>query len=227
VVKVETLIEQTEFLLEKQKEAQKECVEIFNGLLKVVEKKRQQVKDEEEVAALDQVRDLISNQVEAISEETQVDIDFLAEQLDALKNIQKIKDPAKMKEMLALLIDEEEEIKETSAFKKDVAEEASVSRQNLLTLVTDLKDAITEGSAKDVALYLESILEAEEGEAGEDEDDACCDECWEDDNDSKKSCGSSCSDCKACPGARKMTIEDVFTEFNKQSEKNSGKKTRH
>jgi len=226
VIKVETLIEQTEFLLDKQKEAQKECIDIFNDLLKVVEKKRKQVTDEEEVAALDQVSGLISNQVEAISEETQVDIDFLGEQLEALKNIQKIKDPAKMKEMLALLIDEEEDIKETNAFKKDVNEEAMLSKQNLLTLVNDLKDAVTEGSAKDVALYLESILESEEGEEESDEEDG---ECWDDDEDDndKRSCKSSCSDCRGCPGARKMTVEDVFTEFNKQSEKKSGKKTRH
>lgn len=226
MIKVETLIEQTEFLLDKQKEAQKECIDIFNDLLKVVEKKRKQVTDEEEVAALDQVSGLISNQVEAISEETQVDIDFLGEQLEALKNIQKIKDPAKMKEMLALLIDEEEDIKETNAFKKDVNEEAMLSKQNLLTLVNDLKDAVTEGSAKDVALYLESILESEEGEEESDEEDG---ECWDDDEDDndKRSCKSSCSDCRGCPGARKMTVEDVFTEFNKQSEKKSGKKTRH
>jgi hypothetical protein len=189
VVSLETLIEQTDFLLGKQKEAQKDCLEIFGSLLDAVQKKMEQVKGQtEEVEGLTKVHTLISSQIEQVHEDTQSDIDFLTEQLSALHEIEKIKDKKKVQELVAQMVDNNDDIKETSAFKKEVEDESKISRQNLVTLVHDIREAVTDGSAKDVALYLESILgEEEETE----EDGECCGDCH-DEEESCKGCSHGC-----------------------------------
>jgi hypothetical protein len=220
-VTLETLLEQTEFLLGKQKEAKKDCVEIFSGLRDEVGKKLEQVKGQpENLEALNKIYTIISQQVERIEEDSQADIDFLGEQLRALREIEQIKDKKKSQEVLKQIVDENEEFKETEEFKKEVSEEAALSRQNLMVLVGDIRDAINEGSAKDVALYLESILGEEEGESDE-EDEECDDEC----------CGGSCreeeSSCGGCRRSGGSCCEDecldLFAEISKP-EKNKKNK---
>ncbi len=227
MVKVETLIEQTSLLLDRQKEAQQECVNIFKGLLSVIDAKRGQAKgNAEEVEALERVHGLIGEQVTRIQEDTQVDIDFLAEQLEALRNIQAIKDPGQRQEMLGMLLDEDEEIKDTETFKKEITEEAAVSKQNLMTMVNDLKEAIKEGSAQDVALYLESLLEEDSDADDEDDEDECDDDECDDDccqsskrsGCSSKSCGDKCGGCNGV---------DLFAELKRlEKESDSPKKSK-
>lgn len=201
---LQKLTEQTVFLLEKQKEANKDCAAIFAGLLDVIKSKLNQSKiDSGERAALEQVHALLSEQSETIKEDAQVDIDFLTEQLEALSQVKTVeaKDPAKAKELLALLIDESEEVKDTEAFKKEVIEEATASKENLMTMVTDIKEAITEGNAEEVAEYLESILSSEG-------DDVCCDdeecddeECGDDEEGEEgEEAEGGCGSCKGCSG---------------------------
>jgi hypothetical protein len=220
VVKVETLIEQTSLLLEKQKEAQQECVEIFKGLLSAIDKKREQAKgNAEDNEALERVHGLVAEQVTRIQEDTQVDIDFLAEQLEALRNIQAIKDPGQRQEMLGMLLDEDEDIKDTETFKKELTEEAAISKQNLVTMVNDLKEAIKEGGAQDVALYLESLLE-EDSDGDEDDEDECDDDDCDDEccQSSKKSCGSSKSCGDGCGGCGGLDLFAELTRLEKESD---------
>jgi hypothetical protein len=187
VVTLQELIEQTDFLLGKQKEAQKDCLEIFGDLLNVVEKKIEKVKGQrEEVEELNKARTLVTQQIERVKEDTQSDIEFLGEQLRALNEIDKIQDKKKAQELVSQMLDDAEDIKETAAFKKEVEEESKISRQNLIALVNDIRDAVNEGSAKDVALYLESILGEEELEG--DEDGECCGGDCDDCGDEEDSC---------------------------------------
>ena len=191
---LQKLTEQTVFLLEKQKEANKDCIVIFSGLLDVIKSKLQQPKiDATERTALEQIHALLSEQSETIKEEAQVDIDFLTEQLQALNQVKTVeaKDPVKAKELLAMLVDENEEVKETEAFKKEVIDEAKASKENLMTMVTDIKEAITEGNAEEVAQYLESILSSEG-------DDSCCDDEECDDEACGETEKADCGDCKGC-----------------------------
>lgn len=184
LAKLPDLIEQTVFLLQRQKDAQQDCSSMFKDLLIVVKAKRAGVVgDNEEGQALDQIHDLVSDQVENVVQEAQVDIDFLTEQLASLQKIQQIKDPSQANEVLSMLIDSEEDIRNTAEFKKEVSEEAAISRENLMTMISDIKDSIKEGGAKEVALYLESILEGAEEEGLEidmdeddEEEDGCCDD---------------------------------------------------
>jgi hypothetical protein len=209
VVSLETLIEQTEFLLGKQKEAQKDCLEIFGVLLDVVQKKMAKVKGQaEEVEALGKVHTLVSEQIERVQEDTQSDIEFLTEQLQVLNEVGKIKDKKKAQELISQMIENADDIKETSVFKKEVEDESKISRQNLVTLVNDIREAVSEGSAKDVALYLESILGEEE--ADEDEDGECCGGDCHDEEESCKGCSRGC-----CGGDDESV--DLFTALKEIS----------
>ncbi|MFA6262839.1 MAG: hypothetical protein WCW33_04455 [Candidatus Babeliales bacterium] len=193
MVSLETLIEQTDFLLGKQKEAQKDCLEIFGGLLEAVQKKLVKVKGQpEEVEALKKVHTLVSEQIERVQEDTQSDIEFLTEQLSALREIGNIKDKKKIQELVSQMVDDSADIKETAAFKKEVEDESKVSRQNLVTLVNDIREAVSEDSAKDVALYLESILGEEETEEDEEDGECCGGDCHDDEESSCKGCSRGC-----------------------------------
>jgi len=173
VTRLTNLIEQTAFLLEKQKEANADCAKLFGDLLNVVKARRAtKPANQEEGEALESIATLIEEQAQHLKDDAQADIEFLEEQLQALTKVQTIKDPVKAKELLSMLIDEDEEVKDTATFMKEVNDEAVVSRENLLTMLNDLQDAIKDGNASDVALYLESILENDE----EDEDDEECDD---------------------------------------------------
>ncbi len=222
--KLETLLEQTSFLLEKQKEAKTECAAIFADFLSVIDKKVQACKDAEDSRSLEKIHTMISEQAKRFEEETQEDIDFLAEQLKMLAQVEKISDEAKAKEIMNMIVDEDEEILETEEFKRGVLEEGSVSKQNLLSMVEDIKEALNEGSIKEVELLLESFAfdQDELDEELDDEEDAC--DCGVCDDDDFESCCSSkghsgCHGCdKSCGGV------DLFAEFNDYAERVEDKK---
>ena len=201
--KLDTLIEQTSFLIAKQNEAVQDCLALFNDLLVTVDKRIKQVDTKApEAESLTEVRELLAEQAEQIKEGSKEDIDFLSEQLKTLQQIKTVNDPAKAQELLKMLLDEDVEIKDTAVFKKEVAEESAISRQNLVVMLNDIKDAIQEGNAQDVAVYLESILnetDDEDGddEDGEDEDGSCEDECC------GKQCGGAKKGKSACGGCDK------------------------
>lgn len=204
MVKLNTLIEQTSFLIDKQKDAMQDCIEMFNDLLSTVDAQMKKAPKNSELAEnLTQVSDLIGEQLKLIKEDAQGDIDFLKEQLEALQSIKAVDDPKKAKALLEAIIDEDEEIKDTAVFKKEVTEESVASRQGLATMINDIKDAIKEGNAKEVVLYLESILSAD-NEGSEDEDDVKdlifgLDE-EDDEEEAEDSCCKSCSGCKGKKG---------------------------
>jgi hypothetical protein len=242
VTRLENLIEQTAFLLEKQKEAQKDCKEIFQDLLAVIKAKLEKGRnDDEEVAALEKAFSLIEQQASHLTQEAQLDIDFLTEQTEVLKKIQDVKDPAAAREMLAMLIDEDEEVKELASFKDEVNEEAVASRQNLVAMVSDIKEAIQEGSSQEVATYLESILDFNEmdEDADHDEDDCEDDDCCDDEEEEDGCCGSGggCGDCSGgcstggCSTEKDSTAGvDIFAslkEYEAKKNETSDEGTRH
>jgi hypothetical protein len=226
MTKLETLIEQTSFLLEKQKEAQKECASIFAELVATATARKNELKgNKEEFETLEQVENLLAEQAERLNEEAQVDIDFLDEQYQALSKIKSLNNPTKEQELLGMLLDESEEIKDTEAFKKEVTEESTISKQNLLTMTNDIKDAIKEGSAQDVALYLESLLDEDGGDIeGGDDEDADLDE------DEDGCCEDDCDDCSGCCGGDKDEESccgsvDIFSKIEEEVDKESNKTT--
>lgn len=159
--------------MEKQEEAKNQCSAIFNDVLSFVEQKINNLPQEsEEAEVLGKVYDVLSGQAQKLADETTDDIAFLAEQLKALQHVNDVKDPVKSQELLNMLIDEDEEISDTDAFKEGVTQEAHESKQSLQMMVQDVKDALEEGDFEDVQLLLEALLEDEnEFDEEEDEDD--------------------------------------------------------
>lgn len=158
--------------MEKQEEAKNECSAIFNDVLSFVEQKINNLPQEsEEAEVLGKVYDVLSGQAQKLADETTDDIAFLAEQLKALQHVNDVKDPVKSQELLNMLIDEDEEISDTDAFKEGVTQEAIESKNSLQMMVQDVKDALEEGNFEDVQLLLEALLEEEENEFDEEEDD--------------------------------------------------------
>lgn len=186
--RLETLIEQTDFLLEKQKEAQAESEKIFAELASDVEEKlKTKNLSDQDLKSLNNILIIVQDHIGNIAEQMQEDIDFLTEQLAALKHISTISDQAKAKELLNMMIDEDEEIFETEEFKENVNQESVLSKQNLMAIISDLKDALKEGKIRDVELFLETLKEEEEieGECEESDCDCCTSKC-----NSKKTCSS-------------------------------------
>ena len=194
---LQTIIDQTAFLIERHSEARSECNALFADLLSVIDTrivKAEKLNEDQE--SLNKIRSLIASQADELAESSKVDIEFLQEQLTGLEQIAKINNPAQREELLGALLDGEE-IKDTVAFKAEILEEIAAAKLSLSAMLGDIKDAVTEGSAEEVAMYLEAILgdETDEDDLEDDEEDedGCCDDdadggCCDDDE--EDSCGT-------------------------------------
>ena len=186
--RLETLIEQTDFLLEKQNEALVESEKIFGGMANEVEEKLK-IKSfsAQDLKSLNNIRTMVQEHLENVAEQMQEDIEFLTEQLTALKHIAAIPDQKKANELLNMMIDEDEEILETEAFKENVTQESISSKQNLISIIDDLKSALNENKFRDVELFLEALCADENEESDEESECDCCEsKC----NSKKKGCCS-------------------------------------
>lgn len=171
--RLEALIEQTDFLLEKQNEALVESEKIFGGMANEVEEKlKSKSISAQDLKSLNNIRTMVQEHLENVAEQMQEDIDFLTEQLTALKHITAIPDQKKAAELLNMMIDEDEEILETEEFKENVTQESISSKQNLISIIDDLKAALNENKFRDVELFLEALC-ADENEEESDEESEC------------------------------------------------------
>jgi hypothetical protein len=221
VSKLETLIEQTTFLIEKQEEAKKDCARIFSDFIATVDKKAQSCKNAEEISSFKKIHALTAEQAKRCDDETQEDIDFLSEQLKMLQQARTITDKEKAKEIIDMIVDEDEEILDTEEFKRTILEEGALSKQNLITMVNDITDALNEGSTKEVELLLENILlDQEESGEGDDEDSCECGGC--DEQDDEDSCCSQSGKGHGCCG-KQAKGADIFAEFSDYAETIDGK----
>jgi hypothetical protein len=217
VSKLETLIEQTSFLLGKQEEAKRECADIFSEFISVIDKRTQSSHCAEDARSLEKIHDLITKQAKRFDEETQEDIAFLSEQLKMLEQVTTISDKEKAQEIMNMIVDEDEEILDTDTFKHNVLEEGALSKQNLLTMIEDIKEALNEGSVKEVELLLESFALEQNDLTEEDDEDSCeCEECDEYENDK-------CLGCTKADDEQSDKKIDIFAEFNEYAERLEGK----
>ncbi len=222
--KLEKVIEQTTFLLEKQRQAHQECQTVFEDLLAYVAKKIEAAHDEEEVETLENIHDILAGQAEQLTEDASGDISFLTEHLVALKKIRDIKDAEKATLLLNSLIDEQEEILETTDFKDEITRESEVAKDQLLAMVADLKDALEEGNSKEVELYLESLFQGEDEDGFEDEDEDA-----EHDEDEEGGCGSCSGGCETgggcgsgkCCSSDDEEGDDIFSFLNKKDDQDN------
>jgi hypothetical protein len=184
--KIKVISEQTEFLLEKQKEVLgffQEQYGTLKALLETEQEKAEQTKAGPELASFQNVAALLDRQQDELVAQFEEDISFLKEQYNAIKQVMEIEDEQKKAELTDALIDKEHKIIETEQFKKDVDEESEESKKNFSMMIEDVKATLIEEGIQG----LEALIEAHiaEQKSGEDEDE----------------CGTeSCSSCNGCDG---------------------------
>ena len=198
---INLLVQETDFLLGKQKEVkdffQKEYVVIYDLLTKEQEK-AEQVKKAEAVASCQRIRDLLKEQENDVVKELDDDIEFLQEQLKALTQVKDLGDSEKAKELSKLILDEEKPVTDFETFQKEVEEEMVEAQKSFSSMIEDISAAIQEGGITE----LEAFLEAQLAEDDHDDDEECDDDC--------SSCDDDCSSC--CGGT------DIFEGLEEKSD---------
>lgn len=220
--RLETLLEQTEYLLKKQKQAKDYCNRAFADLLALIEQKiAQGSRESKQLAGLERVHDMLSGQAQKLMDDTQGDIEYLQEQAQQLRSISKMEDSIRAQAILNELIDPEEELLDTVEFIAGIDEEQALAQESLTFTINDIKDALQEGDFATIEAMLSSMatnddLNIDFSEDDEHEEDGCCDDDAEEDG----CCGSgACSEggCGSCDvggcGSRDNNGVDIFSQL--------------
>jgi hypothetical protein len=202
--RLNSLMEQTTFLLEKQKELFDKTSKVFGGMFEVAEKKLKSIDQnarKQDAEDLKAIQKFVSDHKQKSAHGIQEDIEFLNEQIAALAQIKSIEDGSKREELLDMVIPKEEKIPDTAAFKKMITDDLASNFRDLDLMFDDMKSAIEEDDIHEIKLLLEAIKDQEENQ--EHEEHGC----------------SSCSGCKqSCDQAI-----DVFGDFSEQAKEKQKK----
>lgn len=220
--RLETLIEQTTFLLEKQEQVKQECDDLFNDFLAFLQEKMDDFnEDSEQAESIGRVYDMVSGHAQKITDDAQSDIDFLREQLQALIEVAQVNDVTKSRELLNAMISEDEELPTTEEFKENIMQDSVEAKSSLLAMIDDIKDALREGDIKEVELLLEAMVQEEDEEDDEDGEYDIDEEDYDDEEEEEEEdgcCGSGgcaeggCGSCKTGCGPKKGSSSmDVFS----------------
>lgn len=220
--RLQTLIEQTQFLLARQQEAKIVCEKEFTGLLERIDKKLKG-SDAEQSKRLQRVHEVLSGQAEQLMQDSEGDIDFLRDQVKALTEISRMSDQAKAKELLATMIDPSEEIMPTPEFKQAIVEELAASQDSFNAVIEDIAAALEEGDITNVEVMLEQMANAaaEESDDDEDEDEeenGCC---------ASDGCGSCETGCGAPQDGKGVDIFDSLSAYDRELAKDKKNSDHH
>lgn len=160
---VKRLKEQAEFLIESQKKAKAECLAGFDGFKKLIQERIDTLGDDSssnEHASLQEIAKLVEEHEKTFASDIDQDVEYLIEQLGALGKLEEEKNDTKLKEQLALIMDNEP-VQAMDEFKKEINEELSQTRQEFTAVLDDLKAALLEGEIDDLLVYLRELASAE------------------------------------------------------------------
>ena len=201
--RIDALIEQTTYLLEKQQELKEGFQGAFDSVINAVLEKEENI-DPKDAENLKAVKSILQKQKERTEDEFAQDVEFLQEQIEAIKNIQQIEDEKKAEEFLDMIISPEEELEDTEEFKKQINAEGLSAINELKMMQEDIKNSLKEGNLTELKLMLEALGdEAQEEDAGDEQD----------------GCSSSCKDCSLeskCDGG--TDIFGAFSELEKKDQ---------
>ena len=159
VANVEVLLEQTEFLLEKQIEAKDKCTEMIKDIVSFIKKEIENTTENaEKKEALKKIHSLLNDFIQKITDVSDSDISFLREQNKVLKDIGKIEDPNKASEVLNLIVDPKEKFVETNQFKKNILDDMKACEVELTNIFDDIKAAIKENNLMEIEYMLKDII---------------------------------------------------------------------
>ncbi len=189
------LVDQTKFLLEKQKEARDYTVGAFKGFLAAIQKMLDERQDQETKDTLQEIYNAIADQSAQYSTEIEEDVSFLDAQLETMNTVAAEGDEVKSSELARVLTDGEK-LPETKDFKEEVNEESTESKRHFLAVIDDLMGALEEESFDDLLAYVEQTNVAE----SETDEDECCDGaneacCGDDAVETRSGCCGGKNDC--------------------------------
>jgi len=191
--KMDILAEQTEFLLQKQKEVQ-ECFESelksLRDFIEVEQEKAEaktdvsEDKSEDEVKSFKNVSKMIEDYEKECIEVFDQDVEFLTEQMAAIEQISKMEDEKAAEELTGMLLEDGYEMEETGKFKEDVEEETEAAKEGFIGMVEDVKATLVEAGVKELEMLLqahkadrEEDPEGCESSCGKEEGSSCCPGC--------------------------------------------------
>ncbi len=192
--RISKVFEQTEFLVEKQKELLTVVDKIYTGLLNLISSKIKEESDFDIVEDLKAIEKNISEHYENLNSDIKEDINFLDEQFKSISEIKNIKDDKKAEELLNMIVDQDDELVDTQEFKNQVATDLTNSLKELQIMSEDLANAINEGKAKELRLMLEAVEEH-----NKDLDKDSCD-------------SDSCSSCSGCSQRENIDLFELLKD---------------
>jgi len=207
--RIETLAEQTEFLLEKQKEVLaffKSEFELLYEMLGTEQEKAEAVKAGAELASFQNVRSMLEVHEQQSIKDLEEDVAFLKEQFSAIKQVKEIPDEHQQDELIDMMLEKGQELAETNRFKADIEGEAEQAKSGFHSMIDDIKIVLCEDGIKELEMILEAHA-ASQDEKEEVEDDECC--------------GSEISDCSCCTGC---VGKNIFEGFEVEIEDDETKK---
>ncbi len=191
--RLETIVHQTTFLLDKHRTTREECEELFDGFLEQLKKKSSEAKergDEKDARNLDLSFEVISRHADQFTEEAQEDIEFLEKQLESIQQVQSLGDTGKEEQLADVLLDGDE-ILDTAQFEKDVQSDCVSCTRGVESMVDNFETVLDEEGPHALALLLEAMDDAENQR--QQEEDATVDSEDEDEENCCKSDDGECS----------------------------------
>lgn len=167
--KIDMLLEQTIFLVEKEQEAFAEISARMSQLFLLLEEKIGQFKDAESKETLIAIEKHLEAHFGEMKESMQEDVAFLRQQVETMKQVSLIEDAARQEELVEIILTEAGELTSTDLFKKSITEQSQLSRNEFFVMIQEMEDAIQEGKEEELLLLMESADE-EDGDEGDD----CC-----------------------------------------------------
>ncbi len=165
------LVDQTVFLLEKQKESRDYTVKAFQNFLTAIQKMQEGKEEKESKDTLQAIYSAVADQSAQYADEIEEDIAFLDAQLETIKAVVEEGDKVKSAELARVLMDGQE-VPETKEFTEEVTQESAEAKRHFLAVVDDLMGALQEESYDDLLAYIEQTGVVDEGMA--DAEGECC-----------------------------------------------------
>ena len=180
MAKIDELVEQTSFLLDKQKETKEffeNSLALFLDLFGSEQDKAEGLKKVELLECFQRVRLLLEKLDGKALEQLEEDIVFLEEQLGAIKQIQNMPDEKKVAQLGSLLIEDDSKVTDTKVFKKTIEQEAEQAQQEFQVMIDDIKSVLLEDGVQELEILLEAHLSTEENRSEEEEEEDLCSDC--------------------------------------------------
>ena len=207
--RVQKILDQTSFLIEKQNELFKFVSDIYTDILNSLDIRIKEESVETVISDLNAIKENISTHYNSLSEQIKEDVGFLGEQLEAINQIKNMEDKAKAEELLNMLVEKEEELIDTEKFKKQISEDLALSTKELKMMHEDILNSLKENNIQELKLMLEAAQEHDK-----DLDEA----------EGLESEGCEPTDCSTCSGCSSNNDSDVFEFFKEESKENDEKK---